>query len=221
MMVTADHVARAIIAACRITGADPIAIPQSFFTGIPGIQRPRTVARALAAAALLDAFPEYRKVAIGRFVGSRTPDVYIAKLRADIRQGKPPWQSADHLAAVIAAIKSEGGVEGHARQCGPADTVNASKLDVNRMTDAPLDAKAGNAQVAGIEPGPSEQKPAPDFSASHNSGEREPSVTPARAGAGADIPRWSDKVSRSAPPSKRAMYDMLAEAARNTQEVSS
>jgi len=71
---------------------------------------------------------------------------------------KRSWSCSTNCARASGHDSSCGGVEGHARQCGPADTVNASNVVVNRMTDAPLG--AGNAQGAGIEPGPQDNSQA-------------------------------------------------------------
>lgn len=153
MTMTADHVARAIVASSRATGADPLMVASGHVSDSMAVRRLNNHARAYAAAALLRAFPSFPKIAVGRAVASKTPSVFVAQLEADMRAGVLRWWSDEKFAGVRAAV---GEV-------------------VEREAEAP------------------EAPPAP---------------------------RWDDRVSRSAPPSKRALYDMLGDAVRNTGRAS-
>ncbi len=64
---SADQVARAIIAAARLTGADPLAIFEQTKAHVSG--DPKVRARYLALAGLLAAFPELPRAAAARCVG--------------------------------------------------------------------------------------------------------------------------------------------------------
>jgi hypothetical protein len=109
MNITADHVARAIVAAAReFDGVHPekvIRAPterslRDDWAPI-GLKR----ARAYAALALFEVFPDWPQASIARMVGSLSPKTYIWSCEHLKRTGKyDSWWNAEAFARVIAAI---------------------------------------------------------------------------------------------------------------------
>ena len=96
-MPTADQVARAIVAAARETGADPVKVLRE-----AGRVEERN-ARTYAAFALCRLFPDCRPSTIGRLVGSDHPP-YAAIIVAKINADKFPWFKREALQRVLAAV---------------------------------------------------------------------------------------------------------------------
>src|SRR5574337_391384 len=108
MYPTADQIAHAIVAACKITGADPVAIV-SRETDAPSETRafPISRARSYAALALQVAFPALPRVAIDRVVGAASIGVYLGGLNKRLREGAcSTWYDPEKLRGVIDAIPS-------------------------------------------------------------------------------------------------------------------
>lgn len=109
MMPTADHVARAIVAACKETGDDPIRTIQG---GLGGTSRPINRARHYAMHALLHVFQDLPRHTAARIVGSGSPVKFwntswhqIAKPRGGGLGHVAGWFDDEAYARVITAIQ--------------------------------------------------------------------------------------------------------------------
>lgn len=104
-MITADHVATAIVTASKAVGVDPLEVPTN--NNDPNALKRRLLfrARAYAAIALSRTCPSRQKQSIGRMVGSRTPTVFMAQTAADLRDGRlKKWWQDWIIEAVVKAI---------------------------------------------------------------------------------------------------------------------
>lgn len=106
----ADAVARAVVAACRETGADPEAVMAGERAG-HGWSRddiwPVSRARAYAAWALVCVFTHCERRVIGRLVGSNSPSALICNIDYNLRNRKFKWWNDGAFRRVVAAIKNE------------------------------------------------------------------------------------------------------------------
>lgn len=98
-MPTADHVAHAIVAACRETGEDPIECAS----------RPNAVrGRHYAHHALVHCFPSVRVSSIARMVGAPRPDIFHqGSLNNHVRKRASEWWNDHVYQRVIRAIGVE------------------------------------------------------------------------------------------------------------------
>lgn len=103
----ADQVARIIVEACKVTGADPIRVA----SGAPydGHETPR--ARAYAALAILELFPVNGSVSIGRMVGAGTPKSYLSSFNHAMRKVGIPWWSDDDFVSIVRKSGAALGLE--------------------------------------------------------------------------------------------------------------
>ena len=103
-------VARAIVAACKETGADPVAVA-SGERNRAGTRWDFKISRArnYAAYALRETHKGCGTTAIARMVGAGSPSSYLAVLDHNIRNGKAPWWDAAAVKRVIAAIRAGDG----------------------------------------------------------------------------------------------------------------
>lgn len=106
MMPTADHIAIAIIAACRETGADPeqVAMGATNKAGRHG-DHSITHARAYAALALAAVF-DCGRPAIARMVGSRHPNAYMSGLDFARKRGDMRWWDDAAFMRVVTAVET-------------------------------------------------------------------------------------------------------------------
>lgn len=105
---TADQVAAAIVAACRETGADPIAVAsgeKDDTRAAPERKYAVSRARAYAALAIREIFKENGPVAIARWVGAGTPSCYMTNVDRDVREARLKWWDAAAYQRVVAATE--------------------------------------------------------------------------------------------------------------------
>ena len=110
MLPTSDHIAIAIVTACRECGADPAVLAPMLAAGIqrPPDRQGRAAlshARAYAALALRRAFPRCGPVYVSRMVAAGSPSVYLANLEADLAKSRLGWFQHLALNRVVAAIR--------------------------------------------------------------------------------------------------------------------
>jgi hypothetical protein len=98
MFPTADQIATAIVTACRLTGEDPIAI-------IEGERGHRARARHIAFDALIEAFPQAKKVGLARCLGYSTPAKAPSNLVYVFR--KLQWWRETWVDEVIGALVAD------------------------------------------------------------------------------------------------------------------
>lgn len=106
MTPTADHVAAAIVAACKETGADPQEVAMGVNIGPKGNRDGAAHARSYAGLALRCEFPDADGAALARMVGARIPKGFFLRLDKQINGNcKPPhWWSDDAYRRVIEAV---------------------------------------------------------------------------------------------------------------------
>lgn len=105
---TADQVAAAIVAACRETGADPIAVASGHRDEVrsaPDRKFAISRARAYAALAIREIFKENGPVAIARWVGSLSPACYVTNVDRDRKDGRYRWWDEAAFQRVVAATE--------------------------------------------------------------------------------------------------------------------
>ena len=90
---TADQIAHAIVAACRLTGDGPVAT----------CMRQTSRARHIAFAGLCEAFPEAKKTNLARLTGYAKPDQYSGHVMAARRAA---WWSEDWVRQVASAARA-------------------------------------------------------------------------------------------------------------------
>ena len=93
MKPTADHVATAIVGACKEIGADPHPLAAQIAMGVTnppgrGGDKLVTQARAYAAVALCAAFPDVARPEIARLVGAAMPAQYVASINYRLKGGQ-------------------------------------------------------------------------------------------------------------------------------------
>lgn len=101
-MPSANQVAWAIVAACRETGADPVAVAEGI--NVCG-SRESSRARSYAAYALNELF-RCGPVAIGRMVGSGAPSSFLSTLSWNLKKDKVRWWEDAAAERVIDAVKA-------------------------------------------------------------------------------------------------------------------
>ena len=98
-MITANIVARAIVAACRETGEEPIAMVEGRSLGR---------ARHYAMHALAHCFPEAQRSILARVVGcKRNPASFFVTSLTKIQAKNMPWWDEVAYARVINAVERE------------------------------------------------------------------------------------------------------------------
>ena len=127
MRITADVVARAIVAAARETGEDPL---------IVGTEQIRVRCRHYAMHALHRVFPEYQKQALARFVGcpGRADDFW--KNSRNMIFQKAHWWNAQVFQRVVDAVFAivDDHTSGdHLRPVGQAGVVEKKILNEDRV----------------------------------------------------------------------------------------
>lgn len=109
MYPTADQIAHAIVAACRITGADPVAVA-SRETDRPSaapVLFPIARARSYAALAIQAFFPALPRAAVDRVVGCTPSSIgmFVGSLNRRIKDGGcTSWYDPERLLGVVNAI---------------------------------------------------------------------------------------------------------------------
>jgi hypothetical protein len=98
MFPTADQIAMALVTACRLTGDNPIAVVQ-------GERGPRARARHVAFDALIEAFPDARKVGLAKCLGYSTPATAPSNLKIIFRKLK--WWRDEWVDEVVGALVAE------------------------------------------------------------------------------------------------------------------
>jgi len=94
MFPTADQIATAIVAACRLTGDLPFAT----------CMRQPSRARAVAMAALIEVFPDARRIGIARCCGLVTP-ANVSPILAAARAAK--WWRDDWVEEVVGLLVAD------------------------------------------------------------------------------------------------------------------
>lgn len=130
MFPTANQIAHAIVAACKITGADPIAVASRESDMQNQLLFPIARARSYAALALRERFPDLPNAAVDRVVGCRTLGVFLSALMRRVKAGGMPWLDPERLAGVVQAIPEADALKAGAlqqnapaRQPGPPGTL--------------------------------------------------------------------------------------------------
>jgi hypothetical protein len=217
---TADDIARAIVAACRETGGDPIAVA-SAAQSYGGDNLPMVHARAYALMALIEAFPRYPEMRLAKLVGAGSPTVYASKLKRNVANGILRWWDTDVLwrvrnamgrpAPSDALITRLPAKNARAPSCEPGGAIQnkSSRGGVDGHTTGALMRGAylepdTTCCAAGIKPGPREATPPREL----------PKFLPERP----PVARF-DATRPAATPGKRKLIDILAEAARNTAQM--
>lgn len=105
-MITADHVARAVVAAARETGADPVAVASGENPSAKTQDYSVSRARAYAATALATIFTSVPNMRIARLCGvsKAYAQVYFNTLRTNRRGNATTWWRDDVLSRVIDAV---------------------------------------------------------------------------------------------------------------------
>ncbi|MBB4199084.1 hypothetical protein CCR94_16430 [Rhodoblastus sphagnicola] len=99
---TADRIARAVVAAARLTGADPLTL----YEVRTGASSPMARARTIAFVALREALPDLRVVAIERMLGlARGSASNVQKYRASASWWREDW--VDEVVGAIVASEIE------------------------------------------------------------------------------------------------------------------
>jgi hypothetical protein len=97
LYASADQIARAIVAAARLTGADPLKI----YEPSPATGNPLSRARFLAFAGVLAVFPECRQTALGRLLGIPSSE----KIKWNFGQARSAkWWREDWVDKVVGVI---------------------------------------------------------------------------------------------------------------------
>jgi hypothetical protein len=126
MYPTADQIAHAIVAACRITGADPLAVV-SRETDTPSAANDFPIARArsYSALALAAVFPAMPRAAVDRVIGCQPGSigVYLGGLNKRIKEGQcSTWYDPEKLLGVVNAIPQASPMRCIFPDCTDGDT---------------------------------------------------------------------------------------------------
>ncbi|WP_457153325.1 hypothetical protein [Mesorhizobium sp. P5_C1] len=98
MFPTADQIALAIVTACRLSGTNPV------LTALGQVAHRDSRGRHIAFAALLEAFPDARRMGIAKCCGYRGYGSATANLPTF---RKTPWWREDWVEEVIGAVVAE------------------------------------------------------------------------------------------------------------------
>lgn len=188
MNPTADHIARAVVTACALTGDDPIAVVGDRVTGAR--------ARHYAVHALAKVFPEANRTKLSEWVGCPGKGQYFwgnstGQVAHPTSPGGPKrmvkWWSYDVFLAVVSAVENVG-------QTKSAEPMPKLKIDAGVTKIAKAVAKLeSKLEHQTIVTRPPEQPRAPG-----------PTYRPSPGGIN---------------PGKRALYEMLGEAVKNTAKL--
>lgn len=205
-MLTADHVARAIVAACRETGDDPIRTA----IGELGTQRPTNRARHYAMHALLHVFPDLLRFTAARLVGCPGSEKQfwnsswhqIVKPRASGLGHVANWFDDEAFGRIIDAIglKPE------------SDPLSHVEIEEEEKVEPP----PFRVPVPCPAPGRPPYRPLPDTAAKTLEDDDDGDDRPVFDKGHIAVQRQAGPPVR---PSKRAMYDDLRAAVVNTQKL--
>lgn len=209
--MTADHVAAAIWAACRITGAEhDKLLAGQLDPGGPHTPKPYHRARRLCAAALATAFPEIPRSTIARLIGVQGNDRqqnFVGDTFKYINKGAfAVWWSDAALEYVSRAVAARGQVQQPAEgPAPPQGTAPAGPEPAPAPEDRPRGAALPDALLDQTEP---------------RSGRPIGATLAARrvAAEGSLTAHEQQSLGRRADERRRA-YDLLAEAAANTARM--
>lgn len=105
MTPTADHIARAVVAASKELECDPFLIdPARRPRGLEAYNAAARL-RSYAALALFEIFPDVGRTGISRCVHAGSPDAFLSTLLRRIRFGECPWFSQAALDRIVASIQ--------------------------------------------------------------------------------------------------------------------
>lgn len=228
MFPTADEIARAVVAAAHEVGEDPLAISDPAATRPGGSQ---FYMRHYAYHALLHHYPDADKTALARALCCPGKAMYFHRTTTWYVLGEGPhkrrraeWWSDEAFARVVAAVKLGGG------QPPPKKTQGGKK-------GGTVDAKQGSAKTHASPSSPPVMTHSSVAPAPKKSPPQMPSALGVRTAAPVIAPRADNADYHYARPSlagysaheehglarradeKRQLYDILAEAARNTAKL--